>query len=260
MKKAEAKTLQGLEPLGTRLKELRVNAGLSQARLAQRMGFQPAHGYKYVFRLEKGLVRNPTLRTITAYLAGCGVGWDALSGVLPGFRCGADTSLGPTGKPGKPTEEKARSLRRGPDRDSRPAVPELEADLTFRRGPATPADPTIRSQESQPLRVRLRESLKLRRSERFRDFWFKVERAEDAVAKVLHEERVVTSAWRDYFALARSLLLMIQTYASARPDTAERQMENAMNAPNVKGLDERIARKVKSVCLDVFFSRTGLSS
>ena len=73
----------GLEALGARLKQVRLQAGLSQMKLAKLIGFDPAHGYKYILRLEKGQVPNPTLRTIAACLEACSSTWQAVVDVLP---------------------------------------------------------------------------------------------------------------------------------------------------------------------------------
>ena len=48
------------------------------------MGFNPTHGYKYILKLEKGTVPNPTLRTIVGYLEACGAGWPDVVDVMPG--------------------------------------------------------------------------------------------------------------------------------------------------------------------------------
>ncbi|MGQ9708006.1 MAG: helix-turn-helix domain-containing protein, partial [bacterium] len=78
--------LQGLDVLGSRLRELRLRAGISQMKLAEILGLNPTHGYKYILRLEKGLVPNPTMRTITGYLIACGASWQELAAVLPGIK------------------------------------------------------------------------------------------------------------------------------------------------------------------------------
>src|SRR5512136_2934823 len=75
--------MRGLGALGARLKQIRQQSGLSQMKLAKLIGFDPAHGYKYILRLEKGQVPNPTLRTIAACLEACGAKWQAIVDVLP---------------------------------------------------------------------------------------------------------------------------------------------------------------------------------
>ncbi len=64
-KKHEA--LNGLAELGDQLRSIRLKADLSQMRVSELMGFNPTHGYKYILKLEKGTVPNPTLRTVISY-------------------------------------------------------------------------------------------------------------------------------------------------------------------------------------------------
>ncbi|MEO0071347.1 MAG: transcriptional regulator [candidate division WOR-3 bacterium] len=74
--------LRGMEEFGERLRMLRVKAGISQMKLAEKLGLNPKHGYKYILRLEKGLVPNPTLRTLTGFLNACGATWRDVADVL----------------------------------------------------------------------------------------------------------------------------------------------------------------------------------
>lgn len=62
-------------PIVELLKKLREQAGLSQAEVAERMGLSRKSGYKYIYRLEKGLIKNPSLLTILNYLDAIGVRW-----------------------------------------------------------------------------------------------------------------------------------------------------------------------------------------
>ncbi len=75
--------LEGMVALGNRLRDLRTKAGISQMKLAELVGMKPPHGYKYILRLEKGLVPNPTIRTITMFLSACGATWKDIVDVLP---------------------------------------------------------------------------------------------------------------------------------------------------------------------------------
>lgn len=86
--------LEGLEELGSKLRELRVRAGISQMKLAEILGLNPTHGYKYILRLEKGLVPNPTIRTITGYLTACNAGWQEIADVISRIRLAAPNSEG----------------------------------------------------------------------------------------------------------------------------------------------------------------------
>ncbi len=81
--------LEGLIELGSKLRELRLTAGISQMKLAEILGLNPTHGYKYILRLEKGLVPNPTLRTITGYLHACNAGWQDIADIITKIRLAA---------------------------------------------------------------------------------------------------------------------------------------------------------------------------
>ncbi len=83
MPKKKKTALTGLEDFGARLRELRLRAKISQMKLAEILGLNPTHGYKYILRLEKGLVPNPTLRTIAGFLSACGATWQDIADVLP---------------------------------------------------------------------------------------------------------------------------------------------------------------------------------
>ncbi len=93
--------LTRLEELGARLKNIRVKAKISQMKLAEILGLNPIHGYKYILRLEKGLVPNPTLRTIAGFLSACGATWQDIADVLPGLATKTEEKKEPV-SPSKP--------------------------------------------------------------------------------------------------------------------------------------------------------------
>lgn len=68
-----AKTTEYTETLGKLLRKYRKNAKLSQKELAQRMNEQSKSNFRYISRLETGLVKKPFLETILNYLDACGV-------------------------------------------------------------------------------------------------------------------------------------------------------------------------------------------
>ena len=58
--------------LGMRLRRLRESKGLTQDQLAERMGLQGKGRWNLVAHLEKGMIAEPHLSTITFYLKACG--------------------------------------------------------------------------------------------------------------------------------------------------------------------------------------------
>ncbi len=211
--------LPGLAGLGARLKELRTAAGLSQMKLSSMMGFNPAHGYKYVFRLEKGLVPNPTLRTLQAYLSACGKSWADIASALP-----------PTGA----TPEKATGKAAPP-----PSAP-----------PATPpaAQPPPPPRDTRPARLRVRTELLLRRRDQAASFWSRVERTEQATAELLNARRVPTSLQRRYFAFVRSLCSLLNAYAAAKPSLLEQQVQSATRSAAAQELNPKLVTEIKDLC------------
>jgi transcriptional regulator with XRE-family HTH domain len=62
-------------PINTFLIKYRKQSGLSQADVAERMGLSRKSGFKYVHRLEKGAIQQPSFDTILVYLSAVGVNW-----------------------------------------------------------------------------------------------------------------------------------------------------------------------------------------
>ena len=219
---SERKKLLGLDALGARLRGLREKAGLSQMELARRMGFNPTHGYKYVLRLEKGLVANPTLRTIAGCLEACGAGWTDIADVLPG------TGAPPAPEaPRRPAEKPARAARPKPPPD---------------RPPAPAVDP-------RPLRVRLRSDLIARRAERAGRYWQEVAQAEEEAGRLMRTLRVLSSAHHDYIAFVRPCCSVIQAFASARPGVVEHELDQLVRRTAARGLDAGILEQIRDSCL-----------
>jgi transcriptional regulator with XRE-family HTH domain len=68
--------------MGSRLRELRLRAGLTQAEAASRMGLKGQFGSKYISRLETGRIPDPALNTIARFLRACGARWYQFCDVL----------------------------------------------------------------------------------------------------------------------------------------------------------------------------------
>jgi transcriptional regulator with XRE-family HTH domain len=223
--------LPGLTELGARLKELRTGAGLSQMKLSSLMGFNPAHGYKYIFRLEKGQVPNPTLRTLQSYIAACGKSWQDIVAVLPHV-----------GAPGVPeTRDGSKPAPAAVARTPKAMGKEAPA-------PTPPPTPTAPPRDTRPSRVRVKTELLLRRRDQAASFWSRVERAEQATAELLHARRVPSSLQRRYFAFVRSLCSTLHAYSSAKPSLLEQQVQSAARAAAAQGLDHKLLTEIKDLC------------
>ena len=68
--------------IGKRLRELRLEIGLTQAEVAERMGKAGPYGKQFVYQLESGRTGCPSVRTIGLFLRACGVRWSRLSDIL----------------------------------------------------------------------------------------------------------------------------------------------------------------------------------
>jgi transcriptional regulator with XRE-family HTH domain len=230
--------LHGLEAMGARLKQIRTQSGLSQMKLAKLIGFDPAHGYKYILRLEKGQVPNPTLRTIAACLEACGVKWQAVADVLPA-----------TGAVSVPT---LRSWSIGPSSYPGPMTTGPRPRSSARK-PSPPPPP--RRKDSRPMREQLRSQRIEQRELRTRRFWSGARQADEATAALLHSLRVPSSLHRAYLSFARACCSTIDAFATARPEVAERELARLIQPAVSQGLDRKILAPIQSACTQVFRSQ-----
>jgi transcriptional regulator with XRE-family HTH domain len=239
MKRSEGRVLDGLERLGERLRTVRLRAGLSQMRLAERMGFNPTHGYKYVLRLEKGSVPNPTLRTIVSFLAGCGAGWEDVSDVLPNL-AGAPEPIAR-----RTAGKRTSSARRGasPKSTEMPVRPEGDAEE------ASPKPAPGRG-DSRPLRVKLRSDLVAERARRASSFWSRVDEVQGRVTEMLRTARMLSSERHPYVAFVRPCCSTISAYSSARRSVVESRLDDLVAEEEAKGRDRAWLVKVKSLCIE----------
>ena len=60
------------QEMGLVLKSIREKAGLYQIDVAKAIGFKSKTAFSYISRLEKGMIKNPSLKTIIMYLNACG--------------------------------------------------------------------------------------------------------------------------------------------------------------------------------------------
>lgn len=229
--------MTGLEALGARLKQVRQQAGLSQMKLAKLIGFEPAHGYKYILRLEKGQVPNPTLRTIAACLEACGAGWQAVVDVLP--------ATGTVVPPAPPQPSTASSKP-----ETRPSAPTPQS---LPPSPSPPMPP--RRKDSRPMREQLRSRRIEQRELRTRRFWSGMKQADEATAALLHSLRVPSAMHRAYLSFARACCSTIDAFEAARPEAVERELAKLVQPATVQGLDRRVLAQIESACTRVFRSQ-----
>jgi transcriptional regulator with XRE-family HTH domain len=232
--------LHGLEVLGARLKQIRMKSGLSQMKLAKLIGFDPAHGYKYILRLEKGQVPNPTLRTIAACLEACGAQWRAIADVLPA-----------TGTVTAPATPQSSIVNLKPETPpSVPSVPQSQIDTRKSEIPAP------RRRDSRPMREQLRFRRIEERELHARRFWSGVKRVDEATAALLHSQRVPSSLHRAYLTFARACCSTIDASAATRPEVAERELAKMVPPAVAQGLDHKIMMQIQSACTQLFRSQT----
>ena len=232
--------LQGLEAMGARLKQIRMKSSLSQMKLAKLIGFDPAHGYKYILRLEKGQVPNPTLRTIAACLEACGAQWQAIVDVLPA----TGTITAPA------TPQSSIVTRKSEIPPSVPSVPQPQIDNRKSEMPAP------RRRDSRPMREQLRSRRIEEHELHARRFWSGTKQADDATLALLHSLRVPSSLRRAYLSFARACCSTIDAFAAARPEVAEREIVKLIQPAVAQGLDRRILAQIQSACTQVFRSQS----
>jgi len=248
MKRSEARALGGLEQLGERLRDIRLKSGLSQMKLAELMGFNPTHGYKYVLRLEKGSVPNPTLRTIVSFLAGCEAGWEDVSDVLPSLAGASErTARRSSGAKTLPTRRAARKSA------------ETSGPAEERVGGTMP-EPAPAHRDGRPLRLKLRSDLLAERARRASSFWSRVDDVQSRVTEMLRAARMLSSERHPYVAFVRPCCSVINAYSSARRSMVERKLDDLVEEEAAKGRDRGWLVKVKSLCTESLLAEENRSS
>ncbi len=208
--------LQGLDVLGSRLKELRLKAGISQMKLAEILGLNPTHGYKYILRLEKGLVPNPTMRTITGYLTVCGATWQDIADVLP------VVAIGATG----PKEEKGEAAGPIVQLPYQPESPQKETEQT-----GTPVLTFAKKMVSAE------------------NFWQLVESAQRRGYEYLRLHNLSASNRRLLYSFIRAVCTVI---ARTPADALESKLKMVYQQAVKQGLEPNILNRLKVICLEVF--------
>lgn len=208
--------LNGLEALGTRLKELRLKAGISQMKLAGLLGLNPTHGYKYILRLEKGFVPNPTMRTITNYLAVCGATWQEIADVLPVIGIALAESRKEKGKSAEPVV-------------LLPYQPERSL--------------TEPEEKSLPSRTLAKKEIAEA------DFWQLVDRAQRLANEVLRLHHLLPNSRRLFYSFVRAVCTIL---AKTPQDTVANQLNALINQAVKQGLDENLLNRLKTICLNLW--------
>lgn len=215
--------LAGLQALGTRLKNLRTAAGISQMKLAGRIGFDPTHGYKYILRLEKGLVPNPTLRTIASFLEACGASWNDLADVLPST---GDETM----------SRSAPAVKPEPRPEPEPAPVIIEPV------------PEPRRRDSRPVREQLRQRRIREQEERSRRFWQRVAVIEEDVHTLLRSAHIAPARHRDYLLFTRNCCSLIDTHTT-RPGVAAPAIAALRKSATLTGLEPSLLERIADLCL-----------
>ncbi|MBM3314382.1 helix-turn-helix transcriptional regulator [candidate division WOR-3 bacterium] len=215
------RTLSDLVALGDRLRSLRARAGLSQMQLARAIGFNPTHGYKYVLRLEKGLVPNPTLRTIASILDALHASWQELADVLPQVSC-SPLPVAPSMVVIQPP---------APPRSGAPPIP-------TQRG-------------SRPLREWLRQQRRDDQRQRGRRLWQQVADAEERTDRLVASRPAAKARRRDYLTFVRTTISTINAVSSPRPQVIEATLTQAVQAAAASGLDRELLLQLQTVCREV---------
>jgi hypothetical protein len=234
--------MTGLEALGARLKQIRLQSGLSQMKLARLIGFDPAHGYKYILRLEKGQVPNPTLRTIAACLEACGATWQAVVEVLPATGFVTAPAPRPSAIGHRPSSIVPGSAPLPPSPDLRPPAPDPSS--------SPPAPP--RRRDSRPMREQLRTRRLEQRTLRTQRFWSAVKQADVATAALLHSLRIPATLHRAYLSFCRACCSTIDAFETARPEVVQHELAKLVPPATTQGLDRKILAQIQSTCTQVF--------
>jgi transcriptional regulator with XRE-family HTH domain len=221
--------MAGMQALGDRLKSLRAAAGISQMKLAAGMGFDPTHGYKYILRLEKGLVPNPTLRTIAAFLEACGADWSVIADVLPAT---SDEHAGP-------------ATRAVTSVEPQPAPAEPVPEIVIEHAPPVPP----KRRDSRPLREQLRQRRIAEHEQRAQRYWRRVAEAEEQTLRLLRSHHIGPGLHRNYLIFVRSSCSIADANAD-RISAATPELKQLQNSAADTGLDSALLARITDICIE----------
>lgn len=202
-----------MEALGSRLKMLRLKAGISQMKLAEILGLNPTHGYKYILRLEKGLVPNPTLRTITGYLNACNAGWQDIAEVLPQIKL---------------TETRSSE----PEKLNEPVI-------------VTPYTPESTSATAMLIIEKNgRDKIEISKEK----YWDLVQKVIDHTWAELQTSNLLPGSRRSIFTFIRSVCL---TITRSQPENLNSRLEQLLNLWEKQVPDKNLLIRVQNLCLEI---------
>lgn len=219
------RVLSDLANLGERLRALRTKAGLSQTELAKAIGFNPTHGYKYILRLEKGLVPNPTLRTIASILDATHASWQDLTDTLPRISGAADSTI------------------------RRPVI------IIDSSSPATaPAPPVTSQRGSIPLREWLRRQRHEKHHQLSRTRWQRSATAIEKVKQLLTTRPEASTRQREYLAFLRKTLATMTAVLNTRPQLLERELDTVLEEAAARRLNRQLLSDIQRICREAVSS------
>ncbi|MEO0080136.1 MAG: helix-turn-helix domain-containing protein [candidate division WOR-3 bacterium] len=242
-RKKNRNDLKSLVPLGHRLRELRLRAGISQMKLAEAMGFNPAHGYKYILRLEKGLVPNPTIHTLASLLKACNATWHDLVDVLPALIEPEQIAYVRTDS-ARPAEPEAGSA----EKPQPPSAPKSDTQVT------TPAQPKPLKRDTRPLRERLWAERRKERLRRMEQLWTRIAQAEERANLLLRPLKPDRAARQAYLSYLRSVCSLLDAYQHSRPGQAEKELTRLLQSGVDQGLDRSTLIQIQAICTEVIKS------
>lgn len=193
--------------------------------LAKAIGFNPTHGYKYILRLEKGLVPNPTLRTIANILDATHASWQDLIDVLPHVSGTAESSK---------------------------RQPVLIIDTPSR--PPGPAPPAPAQRGSAPLREWLRRQRHDERHQLSRTHWQRAAGAIEKVEQLLAGRPEISARRREYLVFLRKTLATMTAVLSTRPQLLEKALTGILEEAAAQQLDRRLLSEIQQVCREAMSS------
>jgi transcriptional regulator with XRE-family HTH domain len=194
--------------------------------LAQAIGFNPTHGYKYILRLEKGLVPNPTLRTIAAILDALHSSWQEIADVLPSI-----SAPKPIPQPVPPVVI-----------EPQPHTPAVSTSAGVPRG-------------SRPLREWLRLQRRQNQHERIRLRWEQtaaaIERAEPLIAQL----PAARARRAEYLMFIRNTISTLTSISSPQPRLVEAALERDLKQALARELEPDLLRELQRICRETALSR-----
>lgn len=237
---SDPRRLEGLAALGQRLRQLRRSVGLSQMKLSEKLGFNPAHGYKYIVRLEKGQIPNPTLRTIAAVLASCGADWPDIADVLPTV-AGISRHQQPRPVQSKPSAE----------------VRQSSASPSAGQNASKPPEPVSSSHSRRPARHVLRKHRIERLANDSALYWARTRIVEQRVHNLLDRLHIPPPARTAYIDYTRALSRCLSVAGTPKLclGSSSPLSQSQVAGFTELGLDKSIIKDIEAFCTEIWSER-----